>query len=331
MKNEFNFQWHITNLCNLRCRHCYQEDFSSKSDLEWSEIKSIVDNIISSLKEKDLSTRIDLTGGEPFLKKELFLLLDYLSKLENVRGINIITNTTLINREISKRLKNYKKLKYIKVSLEGLDKISCSQIRGDSVFRDVRDSIELLKEDNFSIILMYTILKRNVEQISEILDFCYKYNLEGVILERFIPLGRGEEIKDEVLDRDDWKRVLELILSILPFKYDLDDLLPYRAFWIRLSKSLKLLGAKCNIGDTLCIMPNGNVFPCRRFNLPIGNLLKDSLKSILENSSLLKEIRDKNLLKGKCRICDIEDCIGCRAISYSLTGDCFSEDPQCWY
>jgi len=329
-QSEFNFQWHITNLCNLRCKHCYQKDFSSNSDLEWPEIKSICDNIISNLQEENKSTRIDLTGGEPFLKKELFDLLDYLDGIKIIKQLNIITNAMFLDRRILMKLKDYEKLGMIKVSLESLDETLCDEIRGRGVFRKVIDALRLLKEERFEVILMFTLLKKNIDEIPKVLDFCYKYNLDGVILERFIPLGRGYEIREQVLQKDDWKRALELVLSVLSSKYDLVDLLPYKAFWIKTKRSPKLLGARCNIGDTLCIMPNGDTLPCRRFNLSIGNLLENSLRDIQRNS-LLKELRDKNLLKGKCRVCQISDCIGCRAIAHSLTGDYFLEDSQCFW
>jgi len=49
------------------------------------------------------------------------------------------------------------------------------------------------------------------------------------------------------------------------------------------------------------------------------------------NNPFLKALRDKNFIKGKCKSCDIEGCIGCRAMAFSLSGDYFSEDFQCWY
>jgi len=79
MEDPFYIQWHITNLCNLRCRHCYQDDFSRKDDLDWPELKAICDNILNTLKVWGRTACIHLTGGEPLLKPELFLLLDYLN------------------------------------------------------------------------------------------------------------------------------------------------------------------------------------------------------------------------------------------------------------
>ena len=88
----------------------------------------------------------------------------------------------------------------------------------------------------------------------------------------------------------------------------------------------------CSIGiDSITIMPDGTVFPCRRLPMPIGNLHHESLFKIWYTSDLLWEIRNKNNLKGKCNNCElIPRCSGCRAIAYALTGDYLAEDPQCW-
>ncbi|MEW6609226.1 MAG: radical SAM protein [bacterium] len=331
MKGEFNFQWHITNLCNLKCKHCYQSDFTRSLDIDWAKIKYLADNIIATLTQWHKSTRIDITGGEPLLKKEIFLLLEYLDHSPLVKETNIITNATLMGEDVLKRLTEFPKLKRIKVSLEGLKEQSCDAIRGNGVFKKVIKAMDLLQDKGLEVVLMFTVLKTNLEEIVEIPQFCKRHSIDGVILERFIPLGKGNQIAEEVLDQKDYKRLIELILKIIPNKFELDDFLPYKAFWIKWDKTIKILGAKCNIGDTLCIMPDGEVFPCRRFNLSIGNLLKDSLKNIYEQTALLKELKDKRHLKGKCSICSVSDCFGCRALALALTGDYFAQDSQCWW
>jgi radical SAM protein with 4Fe4S-binding SPASM domain len=65
--------------------------------------------------------------------------------------------------------------------------------------------------------------------------------------------------------------------------------------------------------------------------MPIGNLLKDSLKTIWEKSDVLESVRRKDKLKGKCGSCRIPECTGCRSLAYSLTGDFLAEDPHCWH
>ena len=40
MNNEFILQFHISDQCNLRCKHCYQENYNSKQ-LKYEEIIKI--------------------------------------------------------------------------------------------------------------------------------------------------------------------------------------------------------------------------------------------------------------------------------------------------
>ncbi|MFN3699784.1 MAG: radical SAM protein, partial [Dictyoglomus sp.] len=68
MRREFSFQWHITDFCNLRCKHCYQNAFDRRNELDYSNLVNILYNITNSLKKLNINyLSINLTGGEPFL------------------------------------------------------------------------------------------------------------------------------------------------------------------------------------------------------------------------------------------------------------------------
>ena len=334
MKDKFHIQWHITNLCNLHCKHCYQEDFSKDNDLDWSGLKKISDNILTTIQEWDKKACIHLTGGEPLLKPELFLLLDELNQKPVVEELGIITNGLPIDREVVRRLSAFSKLKKIKISLDGADAETNDSIRQEGTFDKIIENITLIrKEHAFEIILMFTVMKRNFRNLSSFFKLSRELGINGFIIERFIPWGRGREIMDEVLDKEQWRELVETLLELFSMKMEEHNVYPYQAFQIVFNKDgTELLGAPCVIGrDGLCIMPEGSVFPCRRFPISIGNFLSDSLKQIWEGSGILEKLREKENLKGKCGRCEIKDCRGCRSLALSLTGDYLGEDPHCWY
>jgi radical SAM protein with 4Fe4S-binding SPASM domain len=332
MNNSFHIQWHITNLCNLRCQHCYQDDFSKNKDLDWAGLKKISDNILTTIKEWDKTACIHLTGGEPLLKPELFDLLNYLDQSPVVEELGIITNGLLFNRDVVKKLPEFSKLKKIKISLDGADAETNDSIRGEGTFDKVIQNIPLIKKENsFEIILMFTVMKRNFRNLPSFIKLCQELSLNGFIIERFIPWGSGRERIEEVLNKEEWKELIKMLLDF--FSIEENSFLPYQAFQISFNgEEPELLGAPCVIGrDGLCVMPNGTVFPCRRFPISIGNLLNNSLKTIWEKSEILENLRKKENLKGKCGRCEIKDCRGCRSLALALTGDYLSEDPHCWY
>ena len=331
MEKQFYIQWHITNLCDLRCQHCYQDDFSDKSDLDWSGLKKVSQNIISTLKEWGKTACIHLTGGEPLLKPELFQLLDDLDQQSMVEELGIITNGLSIDRETMRKLSGFSKLKKMKISLDGGDAETNDSIRSKGSFGKVMQNLPLIKETGrFETIFMFTVMKKNFKSLPSFFKLCQDLDMDGLIIERFIPLGRGKESLNEVLSKEEWKEMIGMLLDFFSIEA-VNSFLPYQAFQVSFNgEEPELLGAPCVIGeDGLCIMPDGVVFPCRRFPLPIGNLLDTSLKQIWERSEVLEKLRRKENLKGKCGGCEIRDCRGCRSLALALTGDYLEENPHC--
>jgi radical SAM protein with 4Fe4S-binding SPASM domain len=334
MKEQFYVQWHITNLCNLHCQHCYQDDFSKKSDLDWQGLKRISDNLLGTLEEWDKTACIHLTGGEPLLKPELFALLNDLDQQSGVEELGIITNGLLIDQEMTKRLSRFSKLRKIKISLDGGNAETNDAIRQKGAFEKVMRNLPFLKETGrFEILFMITIMKSNFRSLPSLFRLCQDLGVNGLIIERFIPLGRGKGIIGEVLSKEEWKEMIGMLLDFFPTDEEEHPFLPYQAFQVSFNgEEPELFGAPCVIGvDGLCVMPEGTVFPCRRFPISLGNLVNQSLRQIWEKSELLEKLRRKENLKGKCGTCDLKDCRGCRSLAFALTGDDLEEDPHCWY
>lgn len=94
----------------------------------------------------------------------------------------------------------------------------------------------------------------------------------------------------------------------------------------------KFCEGACSVGFTsICIMPDGTLYPCRKLPIPLGNILKRPFRDIWINSEVLNDIRDKNNLKGYCGNCSLSyKCKGCRAVAYAVSGDYLNDDIQCW-
>jgi len=334
MKEQFYIQWHITNLCNLRCKHCYQDDFSGSKDLDWSGLKKVSDNTLTAVNQWDKTACIHLTGGEPLLKPELLILLNDLDQASTVEELGIITNGLLIDREIMKRLSDFSKLKKMKISLDGADAETNDSVRSKGTFEKVIQNLSYIQEvGRFEVLFMFTAMRRNFRGLPSLFRLCQDLGIDGLIIERFIPLGRGRESLNEVLSKEEWKEMVRMLLDFFQTEEKEDSLLPYQAFQVSFNEEEpEFLGAPCVIGvDGLCIMPEGSVFPCRRFPVLIGNLLKEPLEQIWEKSELLERLRRKENLRGRCGRCGIKDCRGCRSLALALTGDYLEEDPHCWY
>ncbi len=332
MANPFYIQWHITQLCNLRCQHCYQNDFSREGDLDWEGLRRVADNLLATLEEWGQTACIHLTGGEPLLKGEWFPLFEYLDRHPLIEELGLITNGLLLTPETVEKLSAFPKLKKVKISLDGADAETNDSIRGKGMFGKVIQNLPLIKQrKRFEVLLMFTVMKRNFRELRSFFRLSKDLGVSGFIMERFIPWGRGSERRHEVLTQEDWKEVMGMLLDLFLIEEE-NLLLPHQAFQVIFDgEEPELLGAPCVIGkEGLCVMSNGDVFPCRRLPISIGNLLQTPLKKIWKESDLLAVLRRKESLKGKCGTCPMEDCRGCRSLAFALTHDYLAEDPHCF-
>ena len=76
----------------------------------------------------------------------------------------------------------------------------------------------------------------------------------------------------------------------------------------------------------------GDVTPSGFLPLVAGNVRDTSPVDIYRDAPLFRELRDPELLKGKCGRCRYKVvCGGSRARAYGVTGDYLAEDPSCIY
>jgi radical SAM protein with 4Fe4S-binding SPASM domain len=325
------FQWHITDACNFRCRHCYQHGFTHNSELALPELIKVYENIASCARGRKIN--LNITGGEPFLRKDLYELLRYLDKHQDTGEIMVITNASLIDEKALDGLSAIKKLKALKISLDGATEKTNDAIRKPGAFRTVLEKINLVQErTGLEVVIMLTLMRSNAYEMPALLNLCRELRVDGLMLERFIPLGQSGALKSEVITKEDWKRTVKDICEYMEVDLAESEILPCKAFWVKFEgDDARLLTAECNLGDdAFAIMPNGDLLPCRRFDIVLGNLLRRDLAYIVKDNAVLRDVADKSKLKGKCRNCQIDRCRGCRAMAYAVDKDYLAEDNLCW-
>jgi radical SAM protein with 4Fe4S-binding SPASM domain len=332
-REEFYFQWHFMNTCNLRCAHCYQEGYHFPN-LELGDLLRIANEISFTLSKWDMHGRISLTGGEPFMSPYLFDLLDYFERDEHTKQLDILTNGTCIDENGINRLKAYQKLRQIQISLDGATQAVHDAVRGDGVYNKVIETIHKLRKNGIEVSLMFTLMRQNMNEAVQVIDFAETHGVNAVTVERVTPCGNSS-IKD-ILSAGEIREIYNAI-TVRANKVNANlAVRRLRPLWIHtkgLNKRVNdKIGGFCPVGFTsMAILWDGTVLPCRRLNIPIGNVLSEKLFRIWYSSDVLWCIRNKNNLQGKCHNCqNINKCGGCRAIAYETTGDYMGEDIQCW-
>jgi radical SAM protein with 4Fe4S-binding SPASM domain len=328
---EFYFQWHITERCNWKCKHCYQTG-KPTPELPLQDLLKIASIMEEATTKWGKIASLSLTGGEPFLRHdELYTLADFFDHSDRFDYYDILTNGSFITETEASYLASRPKLRRVQVSLEGASAMSNDDIRGKGTFKKTLQAIRILRSKDIEISVMMTLTRKNKDEIEPLIRLLGNEGVAALSLERFVPEGNGSGIRDALLSREEIKDLYQKIYGFASNGSPI-RLLLHRPLFSLIAPEDSTVGALCSAGNNaLTIMPDGAVYPCRRLPIPIGNILNDGIYRIWYGAPLLWELRNPENYKGKCRTCDLfVQCRGCRAIAFSVTGDYLAEDPQCW-
>ncbi|OGW45370.1 MAG: radical SAM/SPASM domain-containing protein [Nitrospirae bacterium RBG_13_41_22] len=337
--------WEITRRCNLKCIHCRSSseiEVKGHPDFSTQEAFRIIDDIISYAKPV-----IVLSGGEPLLRKDVFEVARY--GTEKGLRMCLATNGTLVDDKICEKIKD-SGIKIVSLSLDGSEETVHDNFRNQKgAFAGTINAAQLFQKHGIEFIINSSFTKRNQEDIPRIYKLAKELGATAWYMFMIVPTGRGEEIMNELISKEDYEEVLEWHYQMEKGEREMlvrPTCAPHY-YRIVLQKSkeegtkferrtLKFStgGAKgCIAGQLIALIDvDGDVLPCSYFPKPAGNIKVQSFKDIWENSELFKELRDFKKYKGKCGSCEyVSVCGGCRARAYSVYGDYLEEEPFCGY
>lgn len=113
MKQYFSFQWHITDECDQRCKHCYifSEDSCKRIDsMSWEQMQDTFYNCLDFCEMYNRLPYFYITGGDPILHADFWRLLA-LIKEKNI-PFTVLGNPFHLNDEVCRKLKEYGCRKY---------------------------------------------------------------------------------------------------------------------------------------------------------------------------------------------------------------------------
>jgi MoaA/NifB/PqqE/SkfB family radical SAM enzyme len=155
-KTPLMVNWAITNRCNKSCLYCDTRNIVVK-ELETGQALAI----ITELSEAG-TKHIQFTGGEPLLREDMGMLLDYCSE----RGI--LTSINSNGSIVGQRIKDLSNLNLLGLSLDGPEQVH-DYIRGKGSYGEVIAAIALAKERGIST-RIHTVLSRlNLQSIDFLL------------------------------------------------------------------------------------------------------------------------------------------------------------------
>jgi len=332
----FHLQWHITERCNLKCRHCYFDPNFLENELSKEQLFQAFRQYLALIGKWGLSrenNRISISGGEPLAREDLFDLLEEFRKHGNKTRYSLMTNGTMVDRETARKIREAG-VSDVQVSLEGLGKAN-DAIRGEKSFERAERGIKALISEGHNVSVSMTLTKANLDEVPKMAEYCLNAGIGILGLRRFVPLGRGEEMRKALLEPEQVKKLYQYVFRK---NYELRE----KASSLRielgcedgiLAQNMHYNPKGCSAGYlSFTLLPNGDIYPCRRLPILLGNVLKESLWGIYYNAEQSEKLRNLNNASKLCRQCPywLECRGGAKCSSYGYFGDAFSPDPQCW-
>ena len=340
MKPYFAFQWHITDDCDQRCKHCYifSTDPNKKIDImDWRLIEETFYNCLDFCNLYNRTPYFYITGGDPIIHHDFWKLLELLHS-HNIK-FTIMGNPFHLNDQVCRELKWFGCEKY-QLSIDGLRQTH-DWFRKPGSYDTTLEKIECINKAGIKSVIMTTVSKTNMMELPGMIDAVVEKGVNIFAFSRYVPSG-GE--LDTSMSAQEYRGVLQSCdkkfkeyksqgcKTYFSKKDHLWTLYEYENGEFKIPESAKegIIYGGCNCGNChLTILPTGDIYACRRVEGSlVGNVLEDRIADVWLTK--MEEYREYDKF-NKCSRCKLlAYCRGCPAVAKGTNGSFYMDDPQCW-
>ncbi|MBI3615635.1 MAG: methyltransferase domain-containing protein [Candidatus Omnitrophica bacterium] len=307
---------HTNNICNLACSHCLVSSAPWVKDwgLPADRLLRMIDEAVELGVE-----RFYMTGGEPFLRRDIFTLIRHITESKG-RELILLTNGTLFQGELSEAVKalDRKQVRF-QVSVDGAFPETNDRIRGAGSFQRATEGLRDLAELGFQTSLTTVVTEANLKELPRITALAHRLGAQTQHL--MWPHRRGRMIGQEAAVRSSSNgegaskkiglalpSVDQLVVTVREVQQEADLL----GITVDNIESIKRRvngrpGVKYDLGnacwDSLCIYSDGTVYPSAALAnikpLALGLLSEGkSIREIWERSPIAEAFRQASVTKN---------------------------------
>lgn len=306
---------HVTNFCNLSCKHCYRDSHSQlKHGVDIDSMFVVVDR----LRNAGIKFLV-IAGGEPLARPGVEDLLKHM-RHSQFDSVTLLTNGTIMTEQLAKLIANC--VDSAHVSLDGPNEEINAQIRGSGNFEKTISGIKKLKSAGVNKIkIITTITSGNISHLHEMSCIQKELGVDfGTSI--FAEVGRGSEysfLKPNISDVIKCFRDKTFSLDCNPLTTD-SDLLDINA------------GVTCGSGTYMISVDCfGNIFPCHLLHkqeLKIGNILEqENFLEMIQESPIIKQMQERVVESRKCHGCSVEYFCKGGCFAHTISANIQSENP----
>ncbi len=313
-ENAYQVSYEITNLCNLKCKHCCNKSTSTEY-LGLS--KDTVFLLIDELKSINVNS-IYLSGGEPTLYPHFSDVVHYIHK-KNI-DLALATNAIEIN-EVLPALTSFNETREgVFISIDGIENTH-DKFRGKTgAFRKTINSIKVLLSNNVPVRVSTVIWKDNLNELEDLILFVKKIGVYKLHFSMLFNTGRAVD-NNIGIPEEQYVTVCNTI-DRLAKKYS------NNFFSISMRRNHPF-SAGCDFchgaEKILHINSKGYVFPCSWIaKTDLGKIFSFKWQSNNFKENLKELHKFQDLVRKRIELYGYS---GCPAVAYEKTKNMYGEDP----
>ena len=346
-------QWSITGKCNFRCKHCFMSaPHAAQGEPSFEQLMTMLDAF-----ERCGIKGINLTGGEPLIRKDFWDLVDEILRRGMIIPV-IFSNGLLVTDRFLDELEKRKICPQMQFSFDGVG--FHDWMRGvEGAEKSVINALRRCRDRGIPTSVSMALFKENKDSIRETVKRMAELGCFGIKINNSSALGEWKNQPEHYLTQEE---VYETFLEYIPhyfedgkplpiglegfFNYEGEEKGP--ASYQEKNIEEVYFGRVLMCGHVrreLYVSPKGNILPCMSMvGTPIEeqfpNMLETPLEEILDTKSLYMDITNLRISdfmehNPECQACEYKAacCGGCRAIAVSDgNADYLAKDPvTCLY
>jgi uncharacterized protein len=340
----------LTEKCNLNCGYCLAGTSPHMPSMDEKIAYTTIDKAFAMPGASNIT--FEFSGGEPFMKFELFQSLTYyIRNHPGAKGKEIYicaqTNATLLNEPKVKWLKENDIS--VGVSVDGdpeSHNLSRPTVTGAESFSKVIRGIHLLQKYEIDFGILVVLNSSNIASPGALISFLEKYGLRSLKLNPIAFLGTAQSNWDRFgLSNEQtlnyFKKFAGLLVNGNHAIYE-DNLRTMIQYTMSKQRDNRCMRTHCGAGENFqAINSKGDIYPCGRSTqspgLKIGNVLDDAVSSLSEaglKNDFVQQIKNRRPNDfDDCRSCHYQQLCqaGCSAQAYEKYGTVLNKTPECHF
>jgi radical SAM protein with 4Fe4S-binding SPASM domain len=348
--------WEVTRACPLACLHCRAEAQATPDPRQLTTQEGVA--LLADIASMGGPTIVILTGGEPLTRPDIFDLAEFGTR----QGLHMVASPDdgrLLTPETVARMKAAG-IQRISFSLHYPDPDENDRFaRTPGAFAAAMQGLANLRAGGLPFQINTTVTRRNADRLPLMYELVRGLEPAAWDLFFLVPTGRARMMRDDEMPPETYEQTLDWLFDLklrspLPVKQtcaphfrrlerqriratggDIRAIPaspgPFAPADYSRRHSANSRGCMC--GNGFCFVSHvGEVSGCGYLPISAANVRERAFSDVYRTSPLFLDLRDADLLGGKCGVCEYRQiCGGCRARAYADSGDYLAEEPYCAY